>query len=141
MICVDASLAVKWVLTDEERADRALNLLRAQVLSRQEVIAPPLLYSEATNILRQRIRQQQLPIAWAMEMLDDFMALPIVLLSPTELFHEALWLAAAYDLPATYDAQYVALAQLSACELWTDDQRLIRQLQPSLPFVRAIGEF
>lgn len=141
MICVDASLAIKWVLTDEDRADTALALLRAQIASSQEVIAPPLLYSEATNILRKRVRRQHLPLSMGLDMLDELLAFPIVLLSPADLFPDALWLASQYDLAAAYDAQYVVLAQMLECEFWTDDHRLVNQLQSSLPFVRALSEF
>ena len=49
-------------------------------------------------------------------------------------------LADALDLPATYDAHYLALAEHLGCELWTDDQRLIRHVATSLPFVRWIGD-
>ncbi len=48
--------------------------------------------------------------------------------------------ADALGLPATYDAHYLALAEHLGCELWTDDQRLLRQVATSLPFVRWIGD-
>jgi predicted nucleic acid-binding protein len=56
------------------------------------------------------------------------------------LHHQALVLADALGLSATYDAHYLALAEHLGCELWTDDERLIRQVTNSLPFVRWIGD-
>jgi len=53
---------------------------------------------------------------------------------------QALALADALDLAATYDAHYLALAEHLGCELWTDDQRLMRRVASSLPFVRWIGD-
>ena len=53
---------------------------------------------------------------------------------------QALALADALGVPATYDAHYLALAEHLGCELWTDDQRLIRIVATSLPFVRWIGD-
>jgi predicted nucleic acid-binding protein len=76
----------------------------------------------------------------ATEQLDDFLALPIAYHNPVGLHHQALVLADALGLPATYDAHYLALAEHLGCELWTDDQRLLRHVAERLPFVRWIGE-
>ena len=140
MICVDASVAVKWIL-DEERSDRAIALYDAVVRAGQSIVAPPLLPIEATNILRQRMRANPgLSLIDATDQLNDFLALPIEYRNPAGLHFQALVLADALGLPATYDAHYLALAEHLGCELWTDDQRLIRQVAASLPFVRWIGD-
>jgi predicted nucleic acid-binding protein len=55
MICVDASVAVKWIL-NEENSDRANALYRAAMRTGETIVAPPLLPLEVTNILRQRMR-------------------------------------------------------------------------------------
>jgi predicted nucleic acid-binding protein len=140
MICVDASVAVKWIM-EEERSDRADGLYNATVEAGQPIIAPPLLPLEVTNILRQRMRaQSRISLVTATEFLDAFLALPIEYHNPAGLHHQALVLADAIGLPATYDAHYLALAEHFGCELWTDDQRLMRQVESSLPFVRWIGD-
>ena len=140
MICVDASVAVKWIL-EEERSDRADALYDATVDAYQPIIAPQLLSLEVTNILRQRMRAQSgISLVTSTEFLDAFLALPIEFHNPAGLHHQALVLADALDLPTTYDAHYLALAERLGCELWTDDQRLIRQVGTSLSFVRWIGD-
>jgi predicted nucleic acid-binding protein len=140
MICVDASVAVKWIL-EEERSDRADALYDATVDAGEPIIAPPLLPLEVTNILRQRMRAQSgISLVTVTEFLDAFLALPIAFHNPAGLHHQALVLADALGLPATYDAHYLALAERLGCELWTDDQRLIRQVGTSLSFVRWIGD-
>ena len=140
MICVDASVAVKWVL-NEERSDLAIDLYEAVVQADRSIVAPPLLPLEVTNILRQRMRvNPEVSLADATAQLDDFLALPIDYHNPVGLHHQALVLADAFDLPATYDAHYLALAEHLGCELWTDDQRLLQQVAESLPFVRWIGD-
>jgi len=53
----------------------------------------------------------------------------------------ALQLADTYNLPAAYDAHYLALAEAFGCELWTDDQRLLRRVGGALDFVRWIGDY
>ena len=119
MICVDASVAVKWIL-EEERSDLALALYDAVVQAGQSIVAPPLLPLEMTNILCQRMRANpEISLTKATEQLDDFLALPIDYHNPMGLQHQALVLADALGLPATYDAHYLALAEHLGCELWT----------------------
>jgi len=140
MICVDASIAIKWLLK-EERSDRAVALYDATATANQPIVAPALLPLEVTNILRQRMRGQDgISLIRATEHLAAFLAFPIEFHNPAGLHHEALVLADALGLPATYDALYLALAERLGCEVWTDDQRLLRQVAESLPFVRWIGD-
>jgi predicted nucleic acid-binding protein len=46
------------------------------------------------------------------ELLSRFLAVPISLRSPQRVYRRVLELADQYDLPAVYDAYYVALAEL-----------------------------
>jgi predicted nucleic acid-binding protein len=142
MFCADASLAAKWVLPEQHR-DRALALLRATLAADEPIVAPHFLRVEVTNILRQRMRRPDTPLtlAEAAERLRAFLAIPLTLLTPDAVHEQALDLSDSYGLPAAYDAHYVALAQGLGCDLWTDDQRLLRTLAGRLPFVRWIGDY
>jgi predicted nucleic acid-binding protein len=142
VICVDASLAAKWIL-EEEFSDKAEALLIACTQTGERIIAPPLLPIEVTNILRQRMRTPHAPLSLqdATVLLQRFLALPVELVSPEQLYETALALADAYNLPAAYDAHYAALAQTYGCNLWTNDQRLLRMLGGQLPFVKAIEDY
>src|SRR5687767_16037598 len=136
MICVDASLAVKWILKEDD-SDRARALFRAAVHAGESIVAPPLLPIEVTNILRQRMRGPDgLTRAEATELLDDFLTYPVGVHQPTGLHRRALALADSYGLPAAYDAHYLALAQHLRCNFWTADQRLLNRLGTALPFVK-----
>ena len=140
MICVDASVAVKWLLI-EEHSDRAIALYEATAKANQPIVAPPLLPLEVTNILRQRMRAQGgISLVRATEHLAAFLAFPIEFHNPVGLHHQALVLADAFGLPASYDTHYLALAEHLGCELRTDDQRLIRQVATRFPFVRWVGD-
>jgi predicted nucleic acid-binding protein len=142
MICVDASLAAKWVLPEEHRAE-ALALLRATLERGEPIIAPPLLPIEVTNILRQRLRRADdaLTLDEAVQALRAFLTLPLVLATPDDLHERSLRLADAHGLPAVYDAYYVALAQTAGCDLWTADRRLLRLLGERASFARFIGDY
>jgi predicted nucleic acid-binding protein len=141
VICVDASVAIKWVL-NEERSDKARALYGAALEADEVIVAPNLLPLEVTNILRQRMRGEGgLSLTDAARQLDIFLALRIDFHNPTGLHFQALVLADALDLPDTYDAHYLALAEHLGCEFWTDDLRLLGHVATSLPFVRWIGDF
>jgi predicted nucleic acid-binding protein len=140
VIGVDASVAAKWIFT-EEYSEQARALLRAALSAGERIVAPPLLPIEVTNIIRQRMRREALPLPEAQDRLAAFRAIPVTLRAPRTLYRHALEIAEQYDLPAAYDAHYVALAELLRCVLWTDDQRLLRALGGALPFVRPIAEY
>ena len=140
MIGVDASAATKRIFT-EEHSDQARALLRTALSVPELIIAPPLLPIEVTNIIRQRMRQEGLPLPEAQQRLAAFLAIPVTLRAPRTLYRHALEIAQQHDLPAAYDAHYVALAELRRCVLWTDDQRLLRALGGKLPFVRPIADY
>ena len=143
MICVDASVAVKGVL-QEDLSDRARVLYRAHVRTMSPIVAPSLMLFEVTNIVRQRMRRAgAMPLVAATRALADFLALAreIEIHAPPGLHQLALTLAADHNLPAAYDAHYLALSQLLGCEFWTDDQRLLRQVGNRLPYVRPLAEF
>lgn len=52
----------------------------------------------------------------------------------------ALALANQFNLSATYDAHYLALAERKGCEYWTADERLWNVVKTQLPWVRWLGE-
>ena len=140
MICVDASVAAKWLL-EEENSDRADALYEACVRAGEPLVAPPLLPIELTNLLRRRMVRDRLSLGQATQLLDRFFSFPISVINPETLHRKALLLAAAYHLPAAYDAHYLALSQLLGCAFWTNDQKLVNTLANRLPFVRWLGDF
>lgn len=139
MIAVDASVAAKWILP-EEHSERALALVTTAAQTARAIVAPPLLPFEVANILRQRMIRQGLTLPSADRLMAQLLAFPVALVMPEGLSRRALAIADEHNLRAAFDAHYVALADLLSCELWTDDQRLIRQVGDKLPFVRWIGE-
>ncbi|MBX5468031.1 MAG: type II toxin-antitoxin system VapC family toxin [Firmicutes bacterium] len=140
-VVVDASLALKWVL-DEPHSGEAQQLLDLWVRRRVIVMAPTLLAFEAANILYQRARRGQLTVEAAGEALAALMGTHLTLMGGDEpdLADQALKLAEAYRLPATYDAAYMGLALRWDCPLWTADERLWNQVHPRAPWVRRVGE-
>ncbi|MDO8672780.1 MAG: type II toxin-antitoxin system VapC family toxin [Dehalococcoidia bacterium] len=140
MICVDSSVAAKWVFL-EEYSQQARALLRVSLEQQEPIIAPPLLASEVANVIRQRQRRGQLDLSESRVLLSQFLAVPLSLQMPKTLYDRVLSLADQFDLPAVYDAHYVALAELFGATLWTADQRLLHALSGRLSFVRWIADY
>jgi predicted nucleic acid-binding protein len=140
MICVDASLAVKLVVP-EEYSPEVSAMFAACVREGEAVYAPTLVAFEVTNIVRKKMLREGLGWSDAIARLSDFFALPIQLRTSHDLHLDALEIAERFRMAATYDAEYVALAQNIGCDLWTDDRVLLREVGNRLPFVRWIGDY
>ena len=134
--CVDANLVLRLVV---DPADKLIRRLWEQWDSqRRRLAAPTLLYYEVANAL---YRYQHLGYLSASSVQLSFraaLALPLELYGEPELHWRALDLADKFDLPAAYDAQYLAVAQMLEGEFWTADARLARTVQPSLSWVHLV---
>ncbi|MHB8516609.1 MAG: type II toxin-antitoxin system VapC family toxin [Dehalococcoidia bacterium] len=139
-LVLDASVAVKLVL-DEALSETAHALVRDALLARRPIVAPPLLPSEVTNAVYQQERRKLISAREADEALRRFLALPVQLVALTDVFVEALAHARRHRLAATYDSQYIVVAERLDADLWTADATLIRSLPRSARRVRWIGDY
>jgi predicted nucleic acid-binding protein len=140
VICVDASVAAKWLFPEKYSA-QALSLVNCAAAARERIIAPALLPIEITNIIRQRMRQGTLSLDQAQDELSRFFSFRVSTTSPRLLHRRALIVADEHTIPSAYDAHYVALAELTGATLWTNDERLLGLLAGKLPFVRWIADY
>lgn len=140
MICVDASLAVK-LLFEEEFTQQTDDLFTREAAGGEPVCAPALIRFEVTNVIRQRVRRGLLPSDEAPNYWDDFARIGLAVLSPFPYHRRAITLANQLNLPASYDAHYLALAEWLQCPFWTNDRRLVNSVSARLPFVRWIGDY
>lgn len=141
MICVDSSVVVKQVVKEEHSAEaRALFAMAArhQLL----IVAPQLLTMEVANILLKKTRRAPaITPGEALAAFSDILAMPILLEDPESLHSNAFRIAVSFQLPAAYDAYYLALTADARCDFWTADARLMRTLAGRVPNVRWIGDF
>lgn len=121
MLVCDASLAVELAL------DRMGEEARA-VLGDNELVAPPLLWSEVPSVLHELAFRSEISGALGDHARDRFLdgRLAIVEARPEGLAREAWALASELGWAKTYDAEYLALAKLLNCRLVTLDMRLRR---------------
>ncbi|MCC6778786.1 MAG: type II toxin-antitoxin system VapC family toxin [Hyphomicrobiales bacterium] len=89
MICLDSSVTVKLVV-NEEQCDQARALYRSALFRRGQIVAPPLLPIEVTNVVRQQMRGANgISLADAEVILDDFLGLSITIHNPPGLQQRA----------------------------------------------------
>lgn len=140
-VCIDASLALKWVVQEED-SDLADALLREWQRQRMQIVAPTLFLFEVHAALRKLVHRKILTEKEGDEARDKFITLCewFTFPTPTDFFATAWQMARTYRRPTTYDASYLALASIERCELWTADRRLVNSLGGRLPWVKLVGK-
>ena len=128
-LVVDASVAVKWHLLDEEDADTALALFDDFVEGRVDLLAPDQIrYEVASSITVATLgRQPRLPRVEGEAALAEFLRIRIHLHADDAL------IPAAFDVVhrhgcAFYDALYLALAQREEAAFITADRKLHQRI-------------
>jgi len=127
-VCVDASVILKYVLQPENESIQ--KLWKKWMVEEVNLVAPSLLFYEVTNALYQQQRNNILSADMIWETLELSLELPITLVNEADLHLKAREIAMRYNLPATYDAHYLALAEWMEVDLWTADLRLVNSLKP-----------
>ncbi len=140
LVCVDASIIVALV-TAEAQSARALALWAEWMRGDVQVIAPPLLRYEVTSALRRKVVRGVMSLPDARRALEEALSLDIKLLDPPELSLRAFDLAARFNLPAAYDAHYLALAEMLNAEFWTADEKLYNAVREDFPNIHWLGGY
>jgi predicted nucleic acid-binding protein len=131
-ICVDASLVVTLLVQSHSPVQR---YWQDWINDGRTLICPALMPYETVNALHQYWRHNHLPAEIVQDLIKVFLSLPIQVQTHPQLHEQAASLARQARLAATYDAHYVALAQLFGGELWTLDARLQRCFADTTPIV------
>ena len=138
-IVIDASVVLKWYLSDEEHGDRALNILDGHASDHFSLHAPALLEFEVANGLAIAKRRARVGDDDALKAMEGFTELGIGLYPLSPLFRKVLNYSDRYNI-STYDAAYVALADDLKTQVVTADKRLFNSTR-KLRLVKWIGEF
>ena len=136
---VDASLAVKW-LVSEVHSDKAFALAHLWASQATQPVAPHLMPVEVANALHRRVLRQEVTQETAIRLMESLLASGIELREASDLHRRALILAGRLRQNAVYDAHYLALAEALHCELWTADEKFYRAAASQTSNIRWVGE-
>ena len=139
-VVVDASLAVKW-LVEEEDSDKAHAVLQSWVTQDISRLAPYLLPFEVANALHRRVVRGDLSVGESSRMIARLLGSRLELHQTPGLHVRALEMASRLKQGAAYDAHYLALAEEFGCELWTADERFFRAARSGVDNVRWLGDY
>lgn len=141
-VVVDTSLVLKWILNESD-SGKALALLTQWTRETVVIRAPALLAYEVANSLYQQVRSGKFSLDAAKQGLTNIVLKGVVLdfSSKLAISTRAVEFAHRFNLPATYDAHYLALAEHKKCEFWTADTRMWRVVKGELPWVHLLDDY
>ena len=139
-LCVDASVAVKWLLPepDHQLADALLADAGARAL---RIVGPPHLTVEVASAIQKRVHRAELSLESAQARLRRFGVIPLRLAAPPALAPRALELCHEFGWSYPYDAFYLAVGELLDCEVWTADGPFHRDASSAYPRLRLLADF
>lgn len=116
MLVVDSSAAVQACLAADGFA----------LFGDEDLVAPALLWPEASSVLHELWWRREISERLASAAFDTLLTARIAARTPRRLRREAWRVAEELGWAKTYDAEYVALARILRCRLFTVDDRLRR---------------
>lgn len=134
---VDASVAFKWVVPelDSPEAVRLRDDYRDAI---RELIAPDFFPIELAHALTRAERRGRIPSSQAVQLLTDVMMTSPRIVPSLPLVLRACDISSRTRV-GVYDCVYVALAEREGCEFITADDRLVRALRLTFPFIRSLA--
>lgn len=143
-VVVDVSIAIKWVLREDD--SRVAQSLLAEWIKEQVVIlVPTLLAYEVTNILYRKARQSEMNFDRAKLGITKILRTGLEIADLEDLDSainiRAMELAEKFNLPAAYDAHYLALAEGESYDLWTADTRMWNSVKGGLSWVHNLSDY
>jgi len=97
-------------------------------------------HAEVISVLREQVFFRRMTPAEGEEGYSVYLDIPIRIIDNPAVYRRAWELAAEHNQRRTYDMQYLAVAEMEDCELWTADKRLYNSLKGKNNRVRWIGE-
>lgn len=138
-VVTNVSFAFKWAVAEHDSADADAMLLAWRQRD-VRVVVPCWFACELANALHQKVRSGTIRTVEATQYVRVVLELVTILDPHPEIAVRGLEIAARLGQRASYDAQYVALAERLGCELWTADRRFGHAAQAAFPFVHWLGE-
>ena len=130
---IDTSVYIKTYVQEQD-SGTALRLRDEYHQGVHALIAPDMFPTEMCNVLMILERAGKIKPGDADLFFMHFLSELPPLLAATPLLPRSLEIAKQFR-QTVYDCLYIALAEREACELVTADDKLVKAVQPTLPFV------
>jgi predicted nucleic acid-binding protein len=139
-IVIDASVALKWWLRDEDSTAQADQVQTDFLCGDLSLVAPALFDYEVVNTLKMAVVRNRIDEAYALSAITDLVAYDIESHGTLSLQPLAFQLACRHQR-SVYDAAYLALAQTFGFDFYTGDKRLFNAVNSIFPWVKWIGDY
>lgn len=140
LFVLDASVAVKWFLTDEGDRGPAEALLRDFRDDRVRLIAPEQIRYEVPSAIRNALRTNRITVDQARSAISRFLAWQVPTFSSDEVvltaYEQSLRFGSSF-----YDGLYLALAEMSETPLIHADARLRNALGDRFPLAIWLADY
>ena len=138
-VCIDASLALAWLLP-AERNNTIDALFSEWNRKGVRLLTASLFHAEVTSTIRKQVYFKKLQPEQGEHLFTLYLRMEIESIGEQEVYNRAWELAKRFNLPTTYDTQYLAVAELRDCELWTNDSRFINSLRGKAPRLKFAAD-
>ncbi len=134
---LDSNVALKWVLPEADDA-KAISIRDEYRQGIHELLSPDVFPVEVAHSLAKAERRGQIKHGeGSRKMADVFTYMPD--LHPyLPLLPKAFAIASLFRI-GVYDCLYVVLAEREGCEMLTADERLVRALHATFPFITPLA--
>jgi predicted nucleic acid-binding protein len=139
-ICLDASVAVAWLILEKYSA-KAIQLRKDWNHAGIEMVAPALFHSEVVSVIRKKVYFKGITPGEGEEIFSIYQNIPVRIIEGIEIYRRAWELSAAYNLPVCYNSQYLAVAEILDCPLWTNDSKFVNTLRGRSEHMRWLGDY
>lgn len=140
-VVVDSGILLASVLLDEPLTTEAQRLLAEWSKAHVQLAAPRLFRYELVAVIRKAVFQKRITDTHSAQLLDETLDYPVEFHDDNVLLKHAFEIATRFNLPRTYDAQYLALAETLNCEFWTADKTLYNSIHPQFSRIHWLGHF
>lgn len=139
-IAIDASIAIKWYLTDESDTEMAANMLIDYKEHRVNFIVPRLFYYEMINSVHIAVQRKRITENDGMEVLKDIFLIETTVVDSDELIKNAYLNARKYTISVS-DALYLGIAKEHGTVLYTADRKFYNSMKGKKDSIRWIGDY
>jgi predicted nucleic acid-binding protein len=140
-LVLDSNILLASVLADEPLTQQAQAILQEWAKTEVQLFAPRLFRSELVAVVRKAVFQSRITHEQGRQFLSLLLEYPITFFEDDDLLKDAYELAYRFNLPRSYDAQYLALAERLGFDFWTADETLYNGLYPRFTRIRWLGNF